>query len=161
MIQRWGTTLTDGGVAAERLALALTQGGMQKATARVLAAFLFSERDSVTAGDLGGELGISSGSVSGAIKMLSTVGLIERAPAPGSRREHYRLREGAWATLMSAQNAMLQTMMDSAEEGIAATAEDSPARRRLTEMRDFYAYLFRELPAVIERWETGRGAPGG
>ncbi|MBO2456843.1 GbsR/MarR family transcriptional regulator [Actinomadura violacea] len=106
-------------------------------------------------------LGIGSGSVSGAIKMLSTVGLIERAPAPGSRREHYRVREGAWATLMSAQNGMVQAMFEAADQGIEAAGPDSPAARWLAEMRDFYGFMFREMPALIERWRTGREADHG
>ncbi|QKG19107.1 transcriptional regulator TrmB [Actinomadura verrucosospora] len=148
--------MADTTEAAEHLALVLAQGGLQKATARVLAAFMFADEDSVTAPDLAERLGISSGSVSGAIKMLSTVGLIERAPAPGSRREHYRVREGAWATLMSAQNGMVQAMFEAADQGIEAAGPDSPASRRLAEMRDFYGFMFREMPALIERWRTGR-----
>jgi DNA-binding transcriptional regulator GbsR (MarR family) len=122
----------------------------------VLAAFIFADEDSVTAPDLAERLGISSGSVSGAIKMLSTVGLIERAPAPGSRREHYRVREGAWATLMSTQNGMVQALFEAADRGIEAAGPDTPAARRLEEMRDFYGFMFRELPALIDRWRAGR-----
>ncbi|MEU8804347.1 MarR family transcriptional regulator [Spirillospora sp. NPDC048819] len=153
--------MADTTEAAEHLALVLAQGGLQKATARVLAAFMFADEDSVTAPDLAERLGISSGSVSGAIKMLSTVGLIERAPAPGSRREHYRVREGAWATLMSAQNGMVQAMFKAADRGIEAAGPDSPAARRLEEMRDFYGFMFREMPALIERWRTGRDRRSG
>ncbi|MFG2090295.1 MULTISPECIES: GbsR/MarR family transcriptional regulator [unclassified Spirillospora] len=153
--------MADTTEAAEHLALVLAQGGLQKATARVLAAFMFADEDSVTAPDLAERLGISSGSVSGAIKMLSTVGLIERAPAPGSRREHYRVREGAWATLMSAQNGLVQAMFESADRGIEAAGPDSPAARRLDEMRDFYGFMFREMPALIERWRTGRDRRSG
>ncbi|GAB3971448.1 MarR family transcriptional regulator [Actinoallomurus acanthiterrae] len=149
--------MADTTEAAERMALTLAQGGLQKATARVMAAFLFADADSVTAPELAEQLGISSGSVSGAIKMLSTVGLIERAPAPGSRREHYRLREGAWATLMSAQNGMVQAMFEAADQGIKAAGADSPAARRLSEMRDFYGFMFRELPALVDRWRAERG----
>ncbi|HEY3684713.1 MAG TPA: MarR family transcriptional regulator [Streptosporangiaceae bacterium] len=147
--------------AAENLALVLMRNGLQKAPARVLAAFLFAEEESVTATDLGERLGMNSGSVSTAITMLRTVALIERAPAPGSRREHYRLREHAWATLMSGQNAVVQAMLDAAEDGIAATGDDSPAHRRLTEMRDFYAFVFRELPDLIDRWKAERTAGRG
>ena len=150
-------TLADTAEAAERMALNLAQGGLQKATARVLAALLFADTDSVTAPELAEQLGISSGSVSGSIKMLSTVGLIERVPAPGSRREHYRLRDGAWAILMSAQNSMVQAMFEAADQGIAAAGPDSPAARRLAEMRDFYGFMFRELPALVDRWRAERG----
>ncbi|MEW2357593.1 MarR family transcriptional regulator [Spirillospora sp. NPDC029432] len=148
--------MADTTEAAEHLALVLAQGGLQKATARVLSAFMFADEDSVTAPELAERLGISSGSVSGAIKMLSTVGLIERAPAPGSRREHYRVRDGAWATLMSSQNGMVQAMFEAADRGIDAAGPGTPATRRLEEMRDFYGFMFREMPALIERWRAER-----
>jgi DNA-binding transcriptional regulator GbsR (MarR family) len=146
--------LSDSSEVAERLALALNQNGMQRMVARVLAAFLFSDRDSVTAAELGEQLGASAGSISGAITMLRAVGLIEPAPVPGSRRAHYRMRDDAWATMMSGQNAMVRVMQDIAEAGVASTPPDSPAARRLEGMRDFYAYLFAELPALIERWRA-------
>jgi DNA-binding transcriptional regulator GbsR (MarR family) len=62
-------------------------------TARVLAALLFTEQPAMTAGDLGARLQASSGAISGAVKMLTSVGLVERVPAPASRRDHYRLRD--------------------------------------------------------------------
>lgn len=144
--------LSDSSEVAERLALALNQNGMQRMIARVLAAFLFSDRESVTAAELGEQLGASAGSISAAITMLRTVGLIEPAPVPGSRRAHFRMRDDAWATMMSSQNAMIQVMQEIAEAGIASTPPGGPAARRLERMRDFYAYLFAELPALIERW---------
>ncbi len=144
--------------ASERLALMLSENGLQKATARVMAAFLFAEAESVTASELAESLGISSGSVSGAIKMLSTVGLIERVPVPGSRREHHRLREGAWATLMSAKNGMLLAMLEAAEQGMETVEPGSRPARRLTEMHDFYTFMLREIPALLDRWHAERAS---
>ncbi|MEV0714423.1 MarR family transcriptional regulator [Asanoa sp. NPDC050611] len=141
---------------AERLALALTEGGMQRMTARVLAALLFTDQETMTAGDLAETVGTSSGSVSAAVKSLTGVGLIERVPAPGSRREHFRMREYAWATLMSGQNRLVKLMMDVADQGIAAAGADTPGGRRLTEMRDFYAYLWQRLPELIDNWKAAR-----
>jgi DNA-binding transcriptional regulator GbsR (MarR family) len=141
---------------AERLALALNQAGMQRMIARVLAAFLFSDRDSVTAGELGRQLGASAGSISGAIKMLRTVALIEQVPAPASRRGHYRMRPDAWATLMTSQNAMIHVMLEIADAGLDAVPAGSAAAERLREMRDFYTYMLAELPALVERWRRTR-----
>jgi predicted transcriptional regulator len=98
------------------------------------------------------DLSISSGAVSTAIKQLIPVGLIERVPAPGSRRDHYRFRNGAWATLMSQQNTMLATMREAAQEGIDATGDDTVTARRLHEMQDFYTYMTDELVPLIDRW---------
>lgn len=137
---------------SENLALTMAEGGMQRSTARVLAALLFSDQETMTAADLCAELGISSGAVSGAVRQLGPAGLIERAPAPGSRRDHFRVPRGAWATLMGNQNTVLGVLLKTAEEGVEAAGEDSFAGRRLAEMRDFYAYMDQEMPRLIERW---------
>jgi DNA-binding transcriptional regulator GbsR (MarR family) len=125
---------------------------MQKTTARVLTALLCTEQDTMTTADRCEELSISSGAVSTAIKPLAPIGLVERVPAPGSRREHYRFRDGAWATLMSQQNAMLSVMLDAAQAGIDAAGVGIPTTRRLPEMRDLYDYMACELPTLIENW---------
>ncbi|WP_338491865.1 MarR family transcriptional regulator [Streptomyces sp. SJL17-4] len=138
--------------AAERLALTLAEGGMQKSTARVMTALLFSQDDTMTASDLCEVLQISSGAVSGAVKQLIPTGMVERVPAPGSRRDHYRFREHAWATLMGSQNVLLATMGDAAAEGIKAAGRESTAGRRLDEMQDFYAFMQREMAALIDTW---------
>ena len=139
---------------AEQLALVLTSHGMQRMTARVLATLLFTEQPSMTMGELGDRLRASSGAISGALKMLTSVGLAERVPAPSSRRDHYRLRDNAWAVLFTNQNVTLSAMEAAADFGIAATDQDSLARQRLTQMRDFYAFLLGEIPALLDRWHA-------
>ncbi|MEV0196334.1 MarR family transcriptional regulator [Nonomuraea sp. NPDC050691] len=143
--------------AAERLALTLIEGGMQRMTARTLAVFLFTDQDSVTAGEIADRLEASAGSISAAIKSLATVGLIERLPAPGSRREHYRLRDDAWATLFTSQNTVIAAMLQAAAAGLAVTDEGDPAHRRLAQMHAFYDFLLGELPALLRRWHQQSG----
>lgn len=142
-------TLRD---AAEKLALTLAEGGMQKSTARVLTALLYTEQDTMTSADLREQLQISSGGVSAAVKQLLPTGFIERVPAPGSRRDHYRFRSGAWAGLMSQQNEVLRAMTTAAEEGLAAAPEGSTTADRLHEMRDFYAYMTEQMVPLVDRW---------
>ncbi len=143
--------------AAERLALVLSDHGLQRMTARVLAALLFTDQPSMTMGELADRLEASSGAISGAIRMLTSVGLAERVPVPASRRDHYRLRDDAWAVLYTNQNAVISAMQTAAEAGIAATGNDSLAGRRLTEMRDFYTFLLGEIPALLDRWHERSG----
>ena len=101
---------------------------------------------------VGDRLPASSGAISGAIKMLTAVGLVERPAVPASRRDHYRLGDDAWAVLYTNQNAVISAMQAAADSGIAATSNGSLARHRLTQMRDFYAFLLDEIPAVLDRW---------
>lgn len=145
---------------AEELALMLSDFGMQRMSARVMAAFLFTERPSLTLGELAEELDVSQGSVSGALKALHQVGMLERVPVPGSRRDHHRLRRDAWERLFSSQNEVVRRMLSAAKEGIAATGEDSAARGRLQEMHDFYSFMLDELPLLFERWREKRDSQG-
>ena len=144
--------------AAEKLALTLAQGGMQKTTARVMTALLYARDDAMTAADLCAELSISSGAVSAAVKQLTPLGMIERVPAPGSRRDHYRFRPGAWASLMSQQNAMLTALRSAAEEGLDAAGDNGVPARRLHEMKDFYAYMTEQLIPLIDSWRERHAA---
>jgi DNA-binding transcriptional regulator GbsR (MarR family) len=142
--------------AAEQLALVLANHGLQRMTARVLASLLFTEDATMTAGELALRLRASTGAISGAVKMLMSVGLVERVPAPGSRRDHYRLRDDAWAVLYTNQNEVLAAMQKAAEAGVAATASKSLARQRLNQMREFYDFILAEMPSLLDRWNRRR-----
>ena len=143
----------------ERFALALAAAGMQRMAGRVLAAFMLSERPTLTMPELGDELGVSAGAVSGAVKMLLHLGMIERAAAPGSRRDHYRLQGDPWYEAYARAPETLVQFQQLATEGIAATGgPETAAARRLAEMRDFYAFMQREIPALLDRWRAERDA---
>jgi DNA-binding transcriptional regulator GbsR (MarR family) len=143
---------SDSQETAEQLALVLSTHGMQRMTARVLAALLFTEQPTMTMGELADRLQASAGAISGAVKMLTSVGLVERVPAPASRRDHYRLRDNAWAVQYTNQNEVTTAVLKAAEAGIAATKDGSLAHQRLTQMRDFYNFLLEEIPALLDRW---------
>ena len=81
----------------------------------------------------------------------------ERVPAPASRRDHYRLRDNAWAIQYTNQNDVTSAVLKAAEAGTAATDDGSLARQRLTQMRDFYNFLFEEIPALLDRWYQRSG----
>jgi DNA-binding transcriptional regulator GbsR (MarR family) len=140
----------------EQLALVLTDYGMPRMNARLIAALLVTDRDTVTQGELSEDLGAAAGSVSAAINVALRVGLAERVPMPGSRREHYRLRNDAWARLFTEQNQATSDMLAAARATRDAVDADSPAHRRLSDMCDFYEYLLAELPAILDRWQASR-----
>jgi len=141
---------------AERMALTLTRYGMQRMAARVLAALLFTEEPTLTSQDLCERLHASAGAVSMAMKTLSSVSLIEQVPVPGSRRAHYRLRDDPWGVVSLMKSDLFEFMREAADDGLTAVDPDGAAARRLVEMRDFYEFLRKEIPALLEHWQAHR-----
>lgn len=138
--------------AREQLALVLSDYGMQRMHARVLAALLTTSRETLTQGDLAEELGAAAGSVSAAINQAIGVGLVERVHAAGSRREHYRLHDDAWARLFTRQNHVIEAVLAAARTARNTVDVDSLAHGRLKHMCDFYEFLLAEVPTLLERW---------
>lgn len=142
--------------AGEQLALVLTDYGMQRMNARLLAVLLVTEEETLTQAQLAEELGAAAGSVSGAVKAALGVGLVERVPVSGSRREHYRLRADAWARLFTRQNSAVEELLAAARKTMDHVESDGRAYRRLADMNDFYEYLLGELPTLLDRWRATR-----
>ena len=138
----------------ERFALVLADMGMQRMSARVLALFVCTDSATLTGTDIAEQLGVSAAAVSGAVRTLQQAGLLQRSPAPGSRREHYRLSGNAWADAGVIKHERLDTLARLADDGLTLVGSDGAAAARLSQMRDFYAFLAAEIPALMERWRT-------
>ncbi|GAB3584216.1 MarR family transcriptional regulator [Amycolatopsis endophytica] len=142
----------------ERLALVLTQLGIQRMAARVFAALIVTDDSRLTAGEIAEKLQVSPAAVSGAVRYLEQVALIEREREPGERRDHYRVLDDMWFASLRKRDRLMEMWRDAAEEGVDAVGADTPAGKRLAEMRDFLAFVIKELPTLLQRWERERVA---
>jgi predicted transcriptional regulator len=140
----------------ESLGLVLTQLGMQRMPARVFAALMVTDEGKLTASELAQKLSVSPAAISGAVRYLEQIGLAAKERAPGERRDHYRLVDDLWYATFLKRDRMMVMWRDAAQDGISALGEDSPAGRRLAEMRDFLSYLIKEIPVLFERWHRER-----
>lgn len=138
----------------EDFGLFFEQFGLARMVGRVLGLLLISDPPERSAEELAGALRASRGSISSATRSLVQMGLVQRLSRPGERRDYFRVRPGAWNELMRQEMASITRLRRMAEQGLQILdSADPEARRGLEEMRDFYAYWERELPAVLERWE--------
>jgi len=142
----------------ESLGLVLSQIGMQRMSARVFAALMTTDDGRLTAAELAEQLSVSPAAVSGAVRYLEQVGLVAKEREPGERRDHYRLFDDLWYATFLKRDRFIIMWRDAAEEGIEALGDDSPAGKRLAEMRDFLAFMLKELTAMYERWHAEREA---
>ena len=146
----------------EEFGLLFGQFGLSRMLGRVLGVLMISDPPERSAEGLAEELGASRGSISQTTRSLIQMSLVQRWSRPGERRDYFRIKPGAWHEIMRREMEALGSFRKTAERGLELLDSENPeARRSLEEMRDFYAYWEKEMPAVLERWEReGRDEPG-
>ena len=136
----------------------LTDAGFPRMPARVFVALLCTDSGRLTASELATAVQGSAGAVSGAVRYLVSIGLVDREHLPGSRKDLFRVRPDAWHAALVRRDAMVHRFTRTLADGVAALGPDTPAGRRLAETREFFAFWQREMPALLERWEAHRSA---
>lgn len=140
---------------AEQAAAMLAAAGMPRMPARVMMALVGSPDEGYTAAELAERLGVSAAAVSGAVRYLISMRLIQRLSRPGDRRDRYDLVDDAWGGMITSNSplyAALATQMDRiADEN--ADAPISVARAR--EIADFLRYLTQRMPQLVDEWRAG------
>jgi DNA-binding transcriptional regulator GbsR (MarR family) len=136
----------------EEVALGFERQGLFRMAGRVIGWLLICDPPEQTSGQIAEVLQASKGSISAAMKFLVPAGIVERISRPGDRRDYYRCRTGAWTDLARDQARQYGEFRRLAERGLELLAETPADRReRLEGMRDLYAWLEREMPALWER----------
>lgn len=141
---------------AEDFGLLFEGFGLPRMVGRVLGVLLTSGETDLSAEQLAQALQASRGSISSATRTLTGMGLVQRRTRPGERRDYFMIKPGAWDELMRRELETLSSFREMAERGLTLVNSDVVARQNLEEMREFYAYWEKELPAMLERWEEYR-----
>ena len=150
-----------GSDAAEQAAALLTAAGMARMPARVMMALVGSPDDGYTAAELGERLGVSAAAVSGAVRYLVSMRMIQRVSRPGERRDRYDLVDDAWAGMITA-NAPMYAALAGAMDAIADENADAPASvARARDVADFLRYLSKRMPRLADEWRAEREADRG
>ncbi|EXU66905.1 MULTISPECIES: MarR family transcriptional regulator [unclassified Streptomyces] len=138
----------------ERFAADLAEAGMQRMAARVFAALLVSDSGALTSAELAERLRISPAAVSGAIRYLSQVDMVVREREPGSRRDRYRLYNEVWYETLTRRDQVVARWESTMRDGAKVLGPGTPAGLRITETADFFEFVQRELPKMLERWRV-------
>lgn len=148
----------EGGVRdfVEHLAMSFADYGFPRMAARVLIGLMAAEEDALTAAELGARLEVSPAAISGAVRYLIRIGMLQRVPASGSRRDRYRLPDDPWYEVASLERGYLGKLAEVADGGAAALGAGAAAER-VARMRDFFLFMQREMDGLLERWRAERG----
>ncbi|WP_257456495.1 GbsR/MarR family transcriptional regulator [Archangium lipolyticum] len=142
----------------ERFALALSDNGFPRMPARVFAGLLTAEKETRTAAELAQQLRVSAAAISGAVRYLEQVGLVERGREPGQRSDHYRVVSNAWYEALARRDQILLRFEQVLREGIDAVGAESLTGLRLDETRQFFEFMRSEMPRLLMKWREQRSA---
>ncbi|MGC4804913.1 GbsR/MarR family transcriptional regulator [Micromonospora sp. DT233] len=144
----------------ERMAMAFADVGFPRMAGRVLFTVISAD-EPLTAAEIGERLGVSAAAVSGAVRYLTQLKVLAREPVKGSRRDRYRMPDNAWYEAAITKTGLYKSFIDIADDGLdALPGRDTPAGERISEMRDFFAFVQEELDSLGERWRARRAATG-
>lgn len=139
----------------EEVGIVFEQTGLPRMAGRILGWLIISDPPHQSTDQLTQALMASRGSISTMTRLLIQIGLIERLSLPGVRHDYFRLRSDAsHCMIRRGLEDEIKMVRQLAERGLELLADKTPVTRKwLEEMRDVYAFLEREFPALLERWE--------
>jgi DNA-binding transcriptional regulator GbsR (MarR family) len=146
---------------AEEFSLLGERNGMPRVSGRLLGWLLICDPPAQTSSEIAGGLGISRASVSIGTRLLEAAGIVRRTASAGSRGYRFEIDPNVWANMEAGER--FRPWREMTERGLALL-DDPDAERgaRLRAARDFYAYVEREIPALMERFrneQAGGGSP--
>jgi DNA-binding transcriptional regulator GbsR (MarR family) len=139
-----------------QLVSALAANGFPRIPGSVLMCLMVSEAPSLTAEELAGELGVSAAAISGAVRYLSTLGMVHRHRVPGSRKYVYELPANAWYAASIGKNELYDLAIRLSEK--AAPELGPRGRERIEEMAAFFRFLKVRLPELLVEWDELKAA---
>lgn len=141
----------------ESVAGMLAASGLPRMAGRIWGYLLICEPMEQTGGDLATALHASRGSISGMVRLLEPAGLVRRSTRRGDRREWFSVPPGSVIAILESRHPITVAWRRLAEDGLSLLADRPPeVRSRLTEVRDVYAYMERELPHMLARFKAER-----
>lgn len=141
----------------EDVGLLFEQGGIPRMAGRIVGWLLICNPPHQSLLGIAEILEASNASISTMMRLLVQMGLVERVGLPGHRRDHYRIKAGAFDVIMHQSVQEIRAGLQLIERGLELVANQPPEmRQRLKEARELYVFFDREYPALLERWEKER-----
>jgi len=138
----------------EDISLYFEQMGLPRMAGRVLGVLLICDPPAQSLTDLSELLQASKSSISTTTRLLTEMGLIERAASPVPRQVYFQFRPGGWIVFIRQRLRLWASLHQIAEQGLELLQDrDLELRDRLQEAHDMFSVIEDELPSLLERVE--------
>jgi DNA-binding transcriptional regulator GbsR (MarR family) len=146
----------------EEMGQVLASYGMTPMAGRMWGWLMICEPPEQTAAEIAEALHASRGAISGTARLLANAGLIRRSTRRGDRREYFSAPPETFEMFLQNAGRIYRQFREMAERGLEAIADRPPeSRARLQEFRDVFAFVEREVPAVVDRFLRDRAGTAG
>lgn len=143
----------------EDFALILERMGLVRMTGRAAGWLLVRDPPEQTFGQIADALQASKGSISTALKTLVTMRWVDKISKPGDRKNYYSIRPGILPELTRQQSGMYTDLTTMTARGLALFDDPNGTdAARVRDMHDFFVWMGKELPALIDRWYAEHGS---
>jgi DNA-binding transcriptional regulator GbsR (MarR family) len=140
----------------EEMGIFFEKMGFPRMAGRIWGWLLVCDPPEQTAAQIAEALQASRGSISTMTRLLEIWG-VERVGIPGKRGGCYRIKAGSFVKLLHTEAGMFSQVRRLAERGLKSL-ENEPAEvgERLREGCDLFAFVEKEYPLLIEKWQQQR-----
>jgi DNA-binding transcriptional regulator GbsR (MarR family) len=142
----------------EEVGVLFENTGLTRMAGRMFGWLLIADPPYQSPAEIADVLMASKGSVSTTVRLLAQIGMIERYVIPGERHDHFRLSEDALRkTVQHGLEEEIRMFRQTAGRGLELMRDEpAPRRQWLEQMYDRYAFLEKEFPAMMERYDKKR-----
>ena len=142
---------------ADEVGMVLSGMGLPTAFGKLMGWLLICDPPQQTSTQLVEALDLSKGSVSTGMRALEQLGMVRRVPVRG-RGHAYEMLPDALVRTVDARRLYL-TIHDVMQKGIEVLGGDEqlPRAQRLRVTRDFYAFVAKRVPQLIDEFARNEG----
>ncbi|WP_368497008.1 GbsR/MarR family transcriptional regulator [Herbiconiux sp. A18JL235] len=141
---------------ADQAAAMLTAAGLPRMPARTLMALVASPDEGYTAAQLAERLGVSPAAISGAVRYLTSLRMIEKVSRPGERLARYEMVDDGWHAMVVANAPLYGRLADAIDEIADENADAQHSVARAREVAGFLRFLQTRMPELVEEWWRSR-----
>ena len=142
----------------ERIGVSFEKAGIPPVGARIIGLLMMAEPPYLSFDDLVEATQASKSSVSNALKLLQTEGLVDYITFSGDRKRYFQLYASTWVEIMKDRVTAFTSLRQIIRETLELRSSQYPEfNHTLTEVVDLYQALEEKMVKAIEDWEKKRG----
>ncbi len=140
----------------EEFGLMFEQMGITRMAGRVFGYLIVCDEDAVSFSQIKDALQASKGSISGTMKQLQQIGMVEAVSLPGDRKTYFRISEMQISDILKSRIKQFTAFAELLERGSRIKNREDNTSIWVTEASVFYNWVGDQMNEIIHQWENDK-----